>query len=140
MLTTIMEWKKSYETGNTVVDSEHKEIFTLVQKVMDATFTSRKEKVNTAVDFLTSYTLKHFSHEERLMQESAYPDMQKHKAQHKAFAESVGVLVQKINASGETLQLSNEINTVVVDWLIDHVLGSDMLLTVHYRDWQKNNR
>jgi len=135
-----MKWNNSYATGNVLVDSEHKEIFVLVQKVLDATFTSRKEKIDTAINFLVNYTLKHFGHEERMMQESAYPQMSQHKTQHKNFAESVTAMKQKIEKLGDTLQVSNEINSTVVDWLVEHVMGSDMHLAAHYKEWQKNGR
>jgi len=132
-----MEWNKAYETGNSVVDREHKEIFSLVKDVLDAVFASRKEKVDTAINFLTSYTLKHFANEEKMMQESAYPGIDDHKAQHKAFEQIVIGLKEKIKASGETMQMSNEINSVVVDWLIEHVLGIDMLFANHYKNWKE---
>jgi len=134
-----MKWDKAFETGHAVVDKEHQEIFALVQKVLDAAFTSRKEKIDTAINFLVGYTLEHFRHEERLMRESEYPLRAQHEAQHKAFAASVTELKKKIDASGDTIPISSEVNATVVDWLVDHVIGSDMKLAAHYKKWQKKH-
>jgi len=130
-----MVWDKSYETGNVEVDNEHKQLFTLVQRVIDAAFTNREEKIETTMNFLADYTVKHFAHEERLMDESSYPKTDEHKAQHKNFLNDVGEMWKRIKVENDTLKSSLDINRVVVDWLIEHVLGSDKMLADHYRKW-----
>ena len=131
-----MHWNPSYETGNITVDNEHKEIFALVQKVLDVGFTNRKEKIDTAINFLADYTVKHFSHEENLMNQSQYPGSAQHKEEHKAFVQSVVALKERIMREGDSMQLGVEINETVVNWLITHVLGSDKDLADHYKKWQ----
>ena len=126
-----IQWSKDYETGHEVVDGEHKEIFALVQKVFDATPSDRNEKIDEAVTFLANYTVRHFQHEESLMSQSNYPDMAKHKQQHKDFVQSVGALQERVRAGGNTIQIHIDVNQTVVDWLITHVLGSDKLLADH---------
>jgi len=49
---------------------KHRQIFDLVQKVLDATFENRRDKMDTIMDFLVNYTVKHFENEECLMEES----------------------------------------------------------------------
>jgi hemerythrin len=132
-----MLWNKSYETGNLEVDNEHKQLFALVQKVIDAAFTNRDEKIETTMNFLADYTIKHFAHEERLMDESSYPEAVTHKTQHKNFLSSVGELRERIRGENDTLKSSLDINKVIVDWLTEHVLGSDRLLANHYRKWSE---
>ena len=130
-----MLWTKSYETGNLTVDSQHKEIFRLVQQVIDLEFSTRKEKIHTAIDFLTSYTVRHFASEEKLMEESNYPKTAEHKKQHSDFAREVLAFKDKVVAEGDTLNISLQVNEIIVDWLTEHVLGSDRELADHYRIW-----
>ena len=132
-----MVWNKSYETGNVEVDNEHKQLFALVQKVIDAAFTNREEKIETTMNFLADYTIKHFAHEERLMDESSYPESDMHKTQHKNFLTAFVALKERITGETDTLKSSLDINKVIVDWLTEHVLGSDRLLANHYRKWDE---
>ena len=138
-------WNNSYETGNEIVDNDHKEIFALVEKVLSSSFTSRREKVATAVDFLANYTVSHFQNEEKLMDESDYPLTAEHKKQHADFLEVAMSLKQQFSDEGfsigeltddtDILHFSLEINKTVVGWLTEHVIGSDRNLANHYRLW-----
>jgi len=132
-----MVWSAEYETGNDLVDKDHKQIFELVKNVLDGAYLNRKEKVDMAIGFLAEYTLRHFANEERLMKESSYPGMDEHKRQHSDFAESVILLQKKVKDEGDSMDLSIEINRAVVDWLVKHVLGSDKRFTTHYKNWLK---
>jgi len=130
-----MLWNEKYETGNTVVDEQHKEIFHLVQRVIDANFESRHEKVNEILNFLAEYTVQHFLDEEKIMLESGYPNFNEHKKQHTDFLEKVTKLIKTVSGSTDSIENSIVLNKVIVDWLSNHVLGSDMSIAEHYRKW-----
>ena len=130
-----MIWQKNYETGNTQVDNEHKEIFKLVQNVIDATFDSQDNKVEATIDFLANYTVNHFKNEETLMMESSYPDMPVHKKQHDDFVVEVLALRERVINESDSAKSNSDIKKVIVNWLTDHVLGSDKLMANHYRKW-----
>jgi len=130
-------WDEIYETGNEIVDNEHKEIFTLVEKVLSATFEKRSKEIDTTIDFLTDYVVEHFLHEEQLCDECSYPDSSVHKAQHANFAQNVGKLVERIATHENSLNISLEINKTIVDWLTDHIMKSDKALADYYRNWKE---
>ncbi|MCL2398382.1 MAG: hemerythrin family protein [Defluviitaleaceae bacterium] len=130
-----MIWHKNYETGNIQVDNEHKEIFKMVQSVMEATFDSEESKIESTIDFLANYTVNHFKHEERLMEESNYPSMPVHKKQHDDFVIEVLDLRERVKSESSSDKNSLEIKKVIVNWLVDHVLGSDKIMADHYRKW-----
>jgi hemerythrin len=130
-----MQWDEKYETGNEIVDRDHRQLFQLVQKVLDAAFDSHEEKVEETLNFLADYALNHFAHEEQLMEESAYPDAEAHKALHNNFIKEFLLLKDRIVSESDTLRNHLDINKVIVNWLNDHVLGSDKLMAEHYREW-----
>ena len=132
-----MLWNSNYEIGNTLVDSEHKEIFGIVDRLLADDFAGRPDKIKTAVDFLSDYVARHFEHEEQLMEESGYPDMAAHKKQHRDFVKTVGELMERIEGNLDSVYFSLEVNKVIVDWLAEHVMGSDKALVDHYREWKK---
>ena len=123
-----MIWNKIYETGNEQVDNEHKEIFKLVQNVMDASVGEKKAQIGETIDFLANYTVNHFRHEENLMDESSYPDKPVHKKQHDDFVQEVLALRARSADVNDS-----EIKKVIVNWLTDHVLGSDKIMADYYR-------
>ncbi|MCL2839671.1 MAG: bacteriohemerythrin [Defluviitaleaceae bacterium] len=133
-----MMWAEAYETGNALVDNDHKEIFGLVAKVLNDAFESRKEKIDQSIQFLVSYTLQHFVNEEKLMEESGYFERKAHKEEHSGFVKRVGALQESILEKGNSIDVSIEINKTIVDWLVDHVLGSDKKFADHYKAWKRN--
>jgi len=131
-----MLWNKNLETGNQTVDDQHREIFKLVQKVLDAdVFEDRKEKIETSLGFLSNYALEHFATEEKLMNESNYPDVTVHKGQHDKFVEEVVAFMKLFKTEGDSINISQSINGLVVTWLNEHIKGSDKEFADFYRNW-----
>ena len=134
-----MLWHEKYETGNEQVDTEHKEIFMLVQKVIDAAFDDVSDKIGTTLDFLASYAVNHFANEEKIMDESSYPQAAIHKKQHSDFVQDFLALKERVSKETDNTKNSLEINKVIVDWLTEHVLGSDKIMANYYKTWVKSN-
>ena len=130
-----MMWEAKYETGNTQVDNEHKEIFKLVQKLIEVKVENEAENVTATIDFLANYTINHFNHEEELMKESSYPAIDIHKKQHGDFLSQVVALRARVIEEADIEVSIIDIKKVIINWLIDHVLGSDKIMANHYRNW-----
>jgi len=134
-----MLWSREYETGNTIVDGQHKEIFRLVQQVLDAdAFENRLEKIESAMNFLSNYAVNHFAGEEALMVESEYPDYDNHKAIHDDFVMQVVAFVEKFKQEGDSISISDAINDFVVAWLKEHIMGSDKAMADYYKLWEQS--
>lgn len=132
-----MLWNKNFETGNEIVDGQHKEIFRLVQQVLDAdAFANRQEKIEVAMSFLSDYAVRHFASEESLMTESNYPQYDQHKGQHDGFVKDVVAFVERFKVEGSTISISETINNFVVAWLKDHIMGSDRAMADYYKSWE----
>jgi len=135
-----MLWSKSFETGNELVDEQHKEIFRLVQQVLDAdAFANRKAQIETALDFLSGYAVRHFASEEALMAESNYPAFEEHKAQHDSFVKEVVAFMERVKTEGGTISISETINNFVIEWLKEHIMDRDKAMADHYKGWQVSN-
>ncbi|MCL1988720.1 MAG: hemerythrin family protein [Firmicutes bacterium] len=135
-----MEWNSSLETGNSMVDTQHKELFALVKKMLDAGIAGdlssekRKEKIENAIDFLGDYAKKHFADEERLMAECDYPEKAQHKALHEGFIPVFQGLRERLLAEGSSLPVAMEVNKVLVNWLIQHIMGTDKKFADYYKN------
>ena len=134
-----MLWNSNYETGNVLVDGEHKEIFDMVEKLLEDDFKDRPDKIKSTVEFLAGYVQRHFEHEEKLMDESGYPQTNVHTEQHRDFIKVVSDLMQRIEDNLDSIDFSLEINKVIVNWLAEHVMLSDKVMIDHYRSWSAAN-
>lgn len=132
-----MLWNESLETGNEIVDSQHREVFRLVQEVLDAdVFGNQTEKIESAMSFLSAYAVRHFASEEALMLESQYPGYETHRALHDGFIKDVVAFVTRFKSEGDTVMVSDTINNFVVTWLQEHIMVSDKEMAEYYKEWE----
>ena len=132
-----MLWSSDYETGNANVDEQHKELFSLVQQVLDAdAFTNTKENIETVIGFLSNYAVRHFATEEALMIESDYPEYGCHKALHDDFVKNVVAFVNRLKTEGDTVSVNETMNNFVIVWLKEHIMGSDKAMADYYKQWE----
>lgn len=120
---------KDLETGNSLIDSEHRQLIQAINNLLAACSQGqgRSELTRTA-NFLKDYTSKHFADEERLQQTHSYPDYPSHKRYHEEFKKLVSNLVQKLDAQGPTVALVAELNNVLASWLLNHIKQEDKKL------------
>ena len=65
------ELTKDLETGNAIIDQEHRELFRAVNSLMDACSKGQgRAALEPTMKFLLDYVNKHFSHEEELQQKN----------------------------------------------------------------------
>jgi len=135
-----MLWRDIYATGDEAVDNEHKEIFAMVQRILDDDFKGRPDKIKKSVDFLVDYVARHFGHEEHLMDESDFPDKETHIKEHVDFVASVQSLMERVENNLDSIDLSMEINQTIVGWLAEHTMNKDKKMADYYKAWKVTNR
>ena len=123
------QFTKDLETGNNVIDSEHRQLIDAVNSLLDACAKGqgRTQLLDTA-HFLLDYTKKHFSDEEAIQMKNHYPDYTRHKKIHEDFKKTAADLVTKIENEGPTVANVNQINTLLAGWLLNHIKGEDKKL------------
>ena len=58
------ELTKDLETGNAIIDSEHRQLFNAINQLMDACSSGQgRTKIESTLRFLLDYVDKHFAHE-----------------------------------------------------------------------------
>jgi len=125
-------WDDSYKLGNEQVDGQHHQLFDLANSLAHYCASNcDREKLKSALDFLVNYTVQHFNDEEALQLEYNYPGFEEHKKKHEDFKITVGDLVQRFEKSGSSSDLGNDIKTIVVQWLVHHILSADKKIGVH---------
>jgi hemerythrin len=80
-----MPWREDYSVGNDSIDEEHKQILELINDLHRVVVLQRREDsvaVNSVLEQLMHYTVRHFQHEEEIMRACGYPGLEEHKALH----------------------------------------------------------
>ena len=123
----IAKWDDSYKTGHIVVDTQHQELFRMVNQLHTAIMEDRaKEILMPTLERLVLYTLQHFRSEEDLMAKVNYPAMSSHKRMHEDLTKEVKELIGKYK-SGRTV-MTITLSNFLAKWLRHHIKQADLAL------------
>lgn len=130
-------WSKDLETGNPLIDAEHKELIQAINRLLEACAAGKgRDELSGTIDFLTQYTRTHFIHEEELQMRYGYPDYANHKRFHETFIKVVERLAARLKEEGATPQLMTEINKQMVVWLLNHIKCENARVAEHIQSLQ----
>ncbi|GMO49870.1 MAG: hypothetical protein Pg6C_12950 [Treponemataceae bacterium] len=128
-------WDNSLSIGIKKIDDQHKQLFSAVNGLIDAIEENRGQaELKKALDFLTGYVGTHFADEEKLQQQSGYPDYENHKRIHDAFTKSALALAGEFVKSGASDGLVKEVKRKFGDWLVTHIKGQDSKIGAYIRE------
>ncbi len=122
-------WREEYSVGDPDIDEQHQQLFQY--------FADLEEKMKSDMDdaymrrFLNSlgiYTRSHFCFEEILMRQRACPVAAQNKEQHEKLLEAYSQVLQRFETEGLSEELIQELHDYLKNWLIHHILHTDMNL------------
>ncbi len=120
----VIVWKEIYATGIVVLDNEHRGLIEQINLLYDAIRGKRGDAV--IVEILTNlekYTVDHFVHEEALMAEYHFPELEQHQLIHKDLIAEIQKFKQKNSDGAE--DLAKELLTFLRGWLMEHIMKID---------------
>jgi hemerythrin len=119
-------WNATLETGNAVVDNDHKILIKQVNDLGEALKAgTAKEQLTTMIAFLNKYTREHFAREEQIMKDVKCPTTGQNCTAHRALVAKLDGWVARLNAGGPSTTLVLEIYKESSDWLRSHIVGID---------------
>ena len=129
-----ISWDDNLKMGDEKVDTQHKCLFGLLSKLVGQCIDgSNVEMLQETLDFLVNYTVQHFYAEESLQIQYNFPEYIKHKQMHEDFKLTVGDLVQRFTENGSSKALCDDVNKIVVRWLVGHIQQEDKKIGQHIR-------
>ena len=127
------ELTKELETGNAIIDKEHRELLEAVNTLMDACGKGQgRAALEPAVKFLLNYVDQHFAHEEQLQKQSNYPGLATHRTFHENYKKTLREVAAAIPPAGPTIADLNNIN-MQVGVLVSHIKTEDKKLGAHLK-------
>lgn len=127
-----VQFTDELRVGHADIDQQHEALFDIVNRLHDSmrAGNSRQEQGNILA-FMGNYTAEHFAAEERLMQESEFPELAAHKTEHESLLRQFQELQQKHEAGSMTLSIM--VMHFLRDWLSHHIQEVDRRLADHLR-------
>ncbi|MDO5135919.1 MAG: hemerythrin family protein [Eubacteriales bacterium] len=117
----------SLKTGNELIDSQHRELISRVNRLAEECHPGTEKAVAANVlGFLSDYVNKHFSDEEKLQEEKGYPLLEAHKSQHSVFVKAVKDLDDMLTEEeGPSEAFVAAVKKNVEEWIINHIMVWD---------------
>ncbi|MCS7304605.1 MAG: bacteriohemerythrin [Thermoguttaceae bacterium] len=122
-------WDDSLRTGVLLVDGQHQELFRQINSLHEAMLQGKgREEVAKLIQFLDSYTKKHFAEEERLMADRKCPVAEANKLAHRQLLERLEQLKTQFAEQKTGTTVTMEIYRLMSDWLVRHIKAIDLKL------------
>ena len=124
----LFQWSDDFRIGHTVIDQEHKYLFSLLQNLTDIVHAEREDRIATIniLNQLLAYTQTHFQNEEELMERNNFAGLQAHQQNHDRLINQVEYLLEEFQ-EGEPV-LTIEVLLFLKEWLSVHILQEDVQL------------
>jgi|SRR5208337_2143034 len=123
------EWNDDLITGIADIDSQHKELFARLNRLLqECRSFSDKNAIGAYLGFLREYVVFHFAAEEREMTTHHYPGLAAHEAEHELFRQKVSHLADNFATHGADIQVFVMTIRSSGEWLVNHISETDKAL------------
>ena len=120
-----IEWNEKFSVGIETIDSQHKNLLKLINRIISKNeIKTKSETVSTLINSMTQYAQEHFRTEEKYMKEYAYPNLDEHAEQHRAFIKKTVDICTATMLDVE--QVPEVILHYLKTWWNQHILEEDM--------------
>jgi hemerythrin len=119
-------WDEKYATGIELIDSQHKELFSLTNELFRACLgedEELKEVFKETMERMVDYVRFHFGAEQELLQRIKYPGYPEHKKQHDILVRDILEAVQGYKEGKKFVP--NQFVRTMRDWILSHIALSD---------------
>ena len=125
-----VEWTPELTLNDELLDRDHVEMF---RKLADAASAlgGDRSRLEAALAAFSSALLDHLSREERLMDETLYPERVRHRSAHELFVADLQRLRDDLRVLGPTPELDAAVRHRVPEWLRFHIRVNDAPLGEH---------
>ena len=116
-------WLDAYDSGNSLIDSQHRQMFAIVNALFDEANGAVTPRVLELLDELIMHTIAHFRDEEWQLERLGFGEIEEHRREH-------AVLLEKTLTQRQVLSAGSGTCAELLDFLADevvfgHLLGCD---------------
>jgi diguanylate cyclase (GGDEF)-like protein/hemerythrin-like metal-binding protein len=119
-----LKFKKEWLSGNEGIDDDHKELVELtIRLVEESTIDLYSDETKYLIDDVIDHTIRHFIHEEKILEEIGYPEVYEHKKIHEELIQEVKKLRTKFTS--KQLKPASFLSFLFDDLLMGHLVEED---------------
>ena len=128
---TLIEWKDAYNIGFARFDLEHQRLMLAANRVIVSVFERQTGQLTSALADLSDEACAHFDEEERLMEDSFYPQLRQHRDAHNRLMRELASFAAR--ARKDSIGV-DEVSTFLLDWLLEHILQADVQYAAYFQE------
>ena len=122
---SLITWENKFSVNINEIDEQHKVLIGMINQLHQAMIDGEANKsIEDIITGLSNYTKYHFDAEEKLFENSDYPDTASHKQTHIDFIRKISIF--KTDFEKKEALLTVDILQFLSSWLKEHILGTDM--------------
>lgn len=123
----MLEWSENLKLNIETIDNQHKEIFNVANRLIQAFEENNDELSQTyeALCFAEEYIRKHFGTEEFYLKKYNYPNLNAHIKMHEAFSKQLDEYKLSWKRAGITKKSAIELTEFLSLWWKNHILNID---------------
>lgn len=132
----MFKWRDAYSVNVAAIDEQHKMLFKLGKDLGDIVSIEGDhfDEIMAILNKLRDYTAFHFNAEEEMMEKYDYPEMEKHRLEHKFFVKKINELDKEDEVDEEQKKITMEIITFIANWIENHILKTDQRYSKFFND------
>ncbi len=113
-------------SGVDTIDQQHRELIDVINRVEQAAHAGTSaDDLEPQLDFLGNYVVKHFQHEESVMDTHRCPAAKKNQAAHRKLVATFTQWRASYQQHGRPAAMIGELHRFLSTWLISHICGID---------------
>ncbi len=122
---TLSPGQNILESGNKQLDREHNELLALADQLMRLNLQQDNPQLQSQLEVLLDHAIEHFQHEESILAQAAYPDLDLHIQQHQMLLSQAGQLMADCRQG--RLDPQQTVSFLIGQLVSGHMLESDIL-------------
>lgn len=119
------EWSPDLTVNHELLDEQHVDLFRRIRDAV-AALDGARASFEAAVASLSDALLAHLAVEERLMDETLYPERTRHRSAHEMFVADFGQMRAELAAKGPTPAVAEWVRVRIPEWLSFHIRVNDV--------------
>ncbi len=123
-----LAWKEIYETGNDRIDSQHKKIFEMTNRLEAMLAGTEAFDPGSVMRYLDMYVSIHFCYEESCMFTAKCRVHKVNRDAHVRFMELFDKMQARFKKDGPTREFVQELYDAIAEWIVQHICKIDINL------------
>lgn len=133
-------WKRFMKTGFAPIDAEHEQLASSLGQFVAAVNAGKVVAISASIKALGDQFAAHFAHEEQLMGDSNWCQLDRHREAHDLFLADVKKQAAGLQKKGFTNEFRQWAVTRILEWFRLHIMTNDVGLGQFLIQWQSTKQ